>query len=168
MRLIRCIATVAAVLAAGPSALAAPPGRTLTKDGKLAQKLVVRDVRGGFAGFTGAEWSVDPSGAFVVSGVQRGKAEPRKKGDLRPEALQALVKALARCDGAKELTPAKKFTGANPRVVTVTLGGRTLTLTLPRGQELPKVDPNKVPATEEEWFAAVLQAVQQVAGKLPR
>ena len=79
---------------------AAPPDRALTKDGKLAGPLMVRDVQGGFAGFTGREWSVDPSGAFTVAMVRNRKADVVKKGDLPPERLAALVKELARCDAA--------------------------------------------------------------------
>ena len=143
------------------SAPAAPPDRTLTRDGKLAQPLVVRDVQGGFAGFTGREWSVDPSGAFTVAMVRNRKADVVKKGDLPPERLAALAKELSRCDAAKELAPARPFQGANPRVVSVKVGGKEFTLRLRGGQELPEPGPGKLPASEAEWFGVVVRAVQK-------
>jgi hypothetical protein len=166
MRSLLCCTIVAATLAATSPTLAAPPV-VLTKDGKLVQPLVVRDVQGGFAGFTGTEWSVNPSGDYVVSSVRRGKAEAQKKGRLRPQQLAALVKALARCDAAKELTPAKAFDGANPHVISVKVGERQFSLRLPPGAKPPKADPDKPPTSETEWFAAVLQTVEQAAGRKP-
>ena len=168
MRSLFCCTIAAAILAATSPALAAPPPVVLTKDGKLAQPLVVRDVQGGFAGFNGTEWSVNPSGDYAVSSVRRGKAEAQKKGSLRPRQLTTLVKALARCDAAKELTPAKAFDGANPHVISVKVGERQFSLRLPPGAKLPKADPNKPPTSETEWFAAVLQTVEQAAGRLPK
>ena len=143
------------------SAPAAPPDRALTKDGKLAGPLVVRDVQGGVAGFTGREWSVDPSGTFTVTTILNGKPKAQAKGSLAQAELAALVKELARCDAAKELAPARPFQGANPRVVSVKVGGKQFTLRLPGGQELPVPGPGKPPATEAEWFGLLLRAVQK-------
>src|SRR5262249_11771952 len=143
------------------SAPAAPPDRALTRDGKLAGPLVVRDAQGGVAGFTGREWSLDASGTFTVATVRNGKARVEAKGSLAHAELAALAKELARCDAAKELAPAKAFQGANPRVVSVKVGGKEFTLRLPGGRELPVPGPGKPPATEAEWFGLLLRAVQK-------
>ena len=165
MRSLLCCTIVAAALAGSPAGAAPVP---LTKDGKLAQPLVVRDVQGGVAGFNGTEWSVDPSGSFVVSRVRMGKPEAQKKGDLKPEQLAALVKALARCDAAKELTEAKPFDGANPHLISVKVGDKKLNLWMRPGAALPKADPNKTPASESEWFVLVRESVAKAAGGLPK
>src|SRR5436190_18149118 len=70
----------------------------LTKDGKLAHALVVRDLQSGFAGVTGRQWVVEPSGAWDLGSVLKGKVKEENTGKLRAEAVKALAAALAKYD----------------------------------------------------------------------
>jgi hypothetical protein len=134
----------------------------LTKDGKLRQKLEVRDVQGGFAGFTGKQWTVEPDGKWTVHRVLNKPVELEGKGELTKEQLAALTAELARY-GLKGL-PGKKVGRpmANPHVVTITYGKQASTLTLGAGQMLPKVDPDKPRATVEGRYAGIVRAVSKL------
>src|SRR5262245_29583169 len=86
------------VLLAGPAAdgraLVARLGLYMTRDGKLARPLEVRDVQGGAAGFTGKQWTVEPSGEWALARVWNGKREVERRGHLTKEQLTALAGAL--------------------------------------------------------------------------
>src|SRR5262245_29630940 len=84
--------------------LAAPargdePGAYL-KDGQLAQTLEIIDVQGGFAGFTGTAWVVEPSGKYTVYKVFNQKRDEIGKGELTKEQIAALAKELGRYGAA--------------------------------------------------------------------
>src|SRR3954465_6049372 len=68
----------------------------LTKDGKLKQALVVRNLQSGFAGVTGREWTVEPSGEWKSGTVFKGKTKEDRGGKLSPEELKALAGELAK------------------------------------------------------------------------
>ncbi|MCI0460043.1 MAG: hypothetical protein L0Z62_24085 [Gemmataceae bacterium] len=134
----------------------------LTKDGQLRQALEVRDVQGGFAGFTGRQWTIEPSGKWTVHRVLNKPVEEEGKGELSKEQLAALAAELARY-GLKDL-PTKKLGRpmANPHEVTIKFGKQTARLTLGAGQPLPKIDPNKPRATVEGRYSGIVQAVQKL------
>ena len=111
---------------------------------KLAETLTVKDVQGGFAGFTGKQ-----SSRQAGRHVRRRRTcdnETMKaylKGDLRTGRLADLVKELEALDGLDDL-PAKKpaRSMANPHLVTIKLGKREVTLELnARARSTPKPRP---------------------------
>jgi hypothetical protein len=111
----------------------------LTADGKLTQALEIRDVQGGFAGFTGTHLKVEPDGKWVVSRVFREKLEKQREGQLSGDNLRKLAGALAKYD----LLGLKSAGGrpmANPHLVTVEYGKVKATLTLGAGKPLPPPD----------------------------
>jgi len=136
------------------------------KDGKLAHTLEVRDVQGGFAGFTGRLWTVEPSGRWTLARVMNRKTEVEKKGELTKEELALLAKELARYDLAQLTSKAPGRPMANPHVVSIKFGKLDVSLTLGAGQPLPKPDPDNPKATIEGRFAGIANAVQQaIKGK---
>ncbi len=154
-----CLLLAAAALSAGAGEQASD---YLTKDGQLLQSLEVRDVQGGFAGFTGKQWTVEPSGKWTVQRVRNKPIEVEGKGELTKEQLAALAAELARygLKGLPDSKPARPM--ANPHVVTITFGKQKATLTLGAGQALPKADPTKPRATTEGRYAGLVEAVQKL------
>jgi hypothetical protein len=129
----------------------------LAKDGKLTGTLEVRDVQGGFAGFTGRAWRIEPSGKWTISGVMNETLEAQAKGNLSKEQLAALARDLARYDLKALPSKGPKRPMANPHVVTVKFGGKERTLTLNAGEELP--GPGR---GVEGRYAGIVRAVQGV------
>jgi hypothetical protein len=144
--------------------LAAParadePASYLTKDGQLAQTLEIIDVQGGFAGFTGTAWVVEPSGKYAVYRVFNQKRDELGKGELSKEQLAALAKELDRYGAADLKGLGKPMT--NPHVVTVKWGKSSAELNLGAGEPLPKASDRKEDVGGR--FAGVVAAVQAVA-----
>src|SRR5438105_3868867 len=54
----------------------------LTDEGKLKETLEIRDVQGGFAGFTGTAWKVEPDGQWGQYAVFQQKLTLKDKGQL--------------------------------------------------------------------------------------
>src|SRR5262249_29581851 len=138
------------------------PGDSLTEDGRLAQRLEVRDVQGGFAGFTGRQWTVEPSGKWAVHRVRNQPTELVASGELSKEQLAALAKELARYRLKDPAGSKPEGPGANPHRVTVTFGKRTATLELTAGEPLPAVDPAKPRATVGGRYAGLVNAVTRL------
>src|SRR5688500_5319277 len=61
--------------AGGPAAGQDKLDKYLTKDGKLTRTLVVQDLQSGFAGVTGREYRVEPSGEWTVGQVFQSKVK---------------------------------------------------------------------------------------------
>ena len=135
----------------------------LTKDGKLTRALEVRDVQGGFAGFTGRVWTVDPAGRWTTGRVFNQKIDVEKKGELTKEQLAALAKELARHDLANLKSEGKPTT--NPHVVTIKFGDREATLNLGAGQPLPKPDPKGGAAGRYAGIVKAVEALLKDGGK---
>ena len=92
------IAAAAVVLAfAGPAAAESKPEDYLTKDGKLKETLEIRDLQGGFAGFTGHAWIVEKDGSWKSARVgPNDKLDVEAKGTLSKEQLADLAKMPSR------------------------------------------------------------------------
>jgi hypothetical protein len=129
----------------------------LTPDGKLAEALEVKDLQGGFAGFVGPRWVVEPSGKWMRAKLVAGKATAEQGGELSKEQLAALAKALARYE-LRDL-PDEGKPGVNPHVVTVRFGKKEVSLALKAGEALPKVDPDKPLASVAARYAGIVAAV---------
>jgi hypothetical protein len=135
---------IAAVLTASLAAGAGRGADEYLKDGKLTAALEVRDVQGGFAGFTGQAFVIEPSGEFrVVRVFNEETKEVLRKGKLSEGQLAALAYHL----GGQELAKLPKelggFRGANPHVVSIRFGDKLSTLTATPGQDLREVTPGK-------------------------
>ncbi len=130
----------------------------LTPDGKLRQVLEIRDVQGGFAGFTGKNWRITPDGEWTRARVFNQKLDIEAKGKLPRDKLAALAKDLAQYD----LDGLKNFgkVGVNPHVVTIKWGNHQPALTLGAGQPLPKPALDSVPGRFSGIVAAVLGLVE--------
>lgn len=125
-----------------------------TADDKLAGKLVVQELQGGFAGFTGKQWSVDADGKWEEADVFNQRVTVKRSGTLEKKELEALAEALKKyeADGLK----AEGKEGTNPKKVIVTYGKKTAELTLAADGEVGKPDAK----TNQGRFAGVLAALK--------
>jgi hypothetical protein len=109
---------------------ASTPGDYLTADGRLKERLEVRLAHGGFAGFSGGYWVIEPDGSWsagpIVPLVKGGKGAPTAKGKLTPAQLAGLAKVLARHDLAGLSTHGKPV--VNSQVLTIQFGKRSVHL----------------------------------------
>lgn len=127
--------------------------------GKLDGKLTVKDLQGGFAGFNGPVYTIEPNGSYTVGNEGLGKVTVTSKGKLDGKALAKLAAALKKY-GAGSL----KNTGrpmANPRQITVTYGRNEAVLSLPTTADLPKADEKDAAGR----FAGVVNAVTEALPK---
>jgi hypothetical protein len=148
-------AALVVALAAGSQAQEKAP---LVKDGKLTRKVVLTDLQGGFAGFTGHRWTIEPSGKYIVASVRNERDTVLKKGELSDKQYATLAKELARYK--LEALPAKAGGRpmANPHRVLIEVGKRKCELTLRAGAPLPKPDPKTV----DGRFGGAVSAVSKV------
>ena len=58
------------------------------KDGKLTHTLKITQLQGGFAGFTGFEYTIEPNGAWTSASVFRMKTTPKNNGKLSAKELE--------------------------------------------------------------------------------
>jgi hypothetical protein len=126
----------------------------LTKEGKLTEKLVVKDVQGGFVGFTGKQYTIDPDGSWDESTVKGIRLRTIRSGTLTKTQLAKLAEALKKYDVSTLKNEGKPM--ANPRVIGVTYGKTTAELNLPGGAKPPKPDTREVAGR----FAGILTAVR--------
>jgi hypothetical protein len=150
----------AALLAFSFLAQPAPAGKDtmdyLTGNGQLKAVLVLKELQGGFAGFTGWQWQVEPDGQWKKFQVFNEKLTEKEKGQLSKEQLASLAKELAKYDLLHLQKKGK--VSVNPKTVTVKFGKQEAELVLMGGATLPKADP----ATVEGRFSGISQAVQSM------
>src|SRR5947207_1255979 len=70
----------------------------LTKDGKLTQALKIVQLQGGFAGFTGTQFTIAPDGSWSSDRVFREKLTPKNKGRLSVQDLAKVAAILQKYD----------------------------------------------------------------------
>src|SRR4051812_43543871 len=92
-----------------------------TRNDRLSDTLEIVDVQGGFAGFTGTFWKVEPSGKRRSGRVCGEKQEVNQWGQLNKEQVSDLAKQLAKYD-LKTRKTMKGSPMANPHVVTIKFG----------------------------------------------
>lgn len=125
------------------------------QDAKLPEKVVVKDLQGGFAGLTGKQWTIETDGKWEEATVgPRDKVTVVRSGTLKKEQIEALAKELKTYDAGKLKDEGK--VGTNPKVFSVSYGKSEAKLTLKTGAELPKVDAK----TNEGRIAGVVAAVK--------
>jgi hypothetical protein len=135
--------------------LGVPAGADDTK-AALKETLTVKDVQGGFAGFTGKQWTVEPSGKWKVYEVFNERLTEKAGGELKKEQLTELARELEKYRLADLSSKGKETT--NPHVITISQGKKSVRLTLPPGDSLPKPDAGSV----EGRFSGVASAVQKL------
>jgi hypothetical protein len=142
-----------------PLRAADKPEDYLTKDGELKEKIEVVDVQGGFAGFTGTAWTIEPSGKWTTARVFNQKRDMEKTGALTKDQLAKLAKELA----AYDLSSLKGFGKpvTNPHQVTVRWGKQEATLIVAPGGALPKPGTDSLDAR----YAGIASAVKDVIGE---
>jgi hypothetical protein len=153
-------------LAAGPAGAGKAAGDYLTEDGKLKYELEIRDVQGGFAGFTGTAVKIEPGGGWTRYQVFKGRLTPKGKGKLSAAQLKSLAEDLARYD-ALHLKDKADVPMANPRVVTVQFGNHKAEMHLQAGAPLPK-PPANPPGSVAERYGGVVAAVQALTNKVEK
>lgn len=125
------------------------------KDGKLTQTLKITQLQGGFAGFTGFEYKIEPDGTWTSSSLFNQKQTPKNNGKLSAKELETLASILAKNELDKLPAKSGKAPGANPHTINIEFGKTKASLV---GQMPPKVDANN-PTGAESRIAAIYQGV---------
>lgn len=148
---------IAAIAACAATADAAKRKNAyLTPEGQLAHALVLKDAQGGFAGFSGHIWTIEPDGSWRREPfLNRNAREADRKGTLTKQQLVALGKHLTTQDLMGLPGQIGKNIGANPHVFTITFGEKQSSLTVNPGAPLPKGDPNGAEPNPQARFAAI-------------
>jgi hypothetical protein len=128
----------------------------LTKDGKLTEKLKIVQLQGGFAGFTGMEYIIEPDGTWTAASVFQKKTTPKSNGKLTAKELEKLAAILKKYDLAKLPEKSGKAAGANPKKLNIEYGKQTANWI---GQEAPKLDADNPAGSAESRFAGISQDV---------
>lgn len=136
-------------------ALFAPLAADETKP-TFDKPLVIKDVQGGFAGFTGKQWRIEPSGEWAEYEVFNEKLTEKKKGKVTKEQLAALARTLDKF-GLADL-PNEGKEGTNPKVLTITYGKREAILVLDAGAELPKPNQDKPKDSVANRYSGIVDA----------
>ena len=135
----------------------------LASDGQLQQTLVLEDVQGGVAGFTGTAWLIEPSGQWrVVPFHNIPLTSPRRQGKLAEAQLAALANQLATQDF---LTLPRQLGGTppvNPRQLTIRFGDKATTLVLSPLADLSEAAPPPKDPQAAEWarFVALVLVIE--------
>lgn len=160
----------AAILLAFWSATAAAMGTTTSKDrflgpdGQLRARIELRDAQGGFAGFSGSLWTIEPDGTFRVARFLNEKVdEPHRTGQLTRDGLASLAEVLAVQDffGLPVELGHEVKVKVNPHRVSLSFGQKTVTLWLPPGLSIAEAaaahrDDQKSPQAR---FLTIVQTV---------
>jgi hypothetical protein len=141
--------------------LAVTPAAAGGSDGPMLEHpLRLQDAQEGIVGETGRFWIIEPSGAWRVAGyVNDDVQEPKRTGQLNPQALEVLADCLAREDLSALPATAGAGPPVNARRISLSYGDKVVTLTLapdPMGNEsIPEPDPGAGPA---ELFVLTMAA----------
>lgn len=141
----------------GPAPAGKDASDYLTADGQFKETLQLKDVQGGFAGFTGWLWQIEKDGKWRKNQVFNQKLTLKEEGNLSKEQMMTLAKELAKYD-LLNLKGNNKNVGANPHVVTIEFGKHKAEFTLGAGDPLPKADP----ASVDGRAGGIAQAVQSM------
>jgi uncharacterized protein (TIGR03067 family) len=128
----------------------------ISKDGKLTQQLKVVQLQGGFAGYTGVQFTIAPDGSWNSESLFNEKKTPKNKGKLSEKDLAKLGTLLEKYDLAKLPAKSGKQPGANPHTITFEFGDKKARLV---GQVPPKLDSKNPADTVESRFAGIWEGV---------
>ena len=128
---------------------------------------MLKDAQGGFAGFSGHIWTIEPNGSWRREPfLNRNVRAADRKGQLTRDQVVALSRQLAAHDLLGLPKQIGKNIGANPHVFTITFGEKQASLTVPPGAPLPKIDPKDTERDPQGRFATIALRLLQ-ATKLP-
>lgn len=133
----------------------------LTKDGKLTARLKVVQLQGGFAGFTGMQFTIAVDGTWTSENVFNKKTTPVKKGKLTEKELAKLEGILKKYDLAGLPEKSGKAPGANPYLLTFEFGKRQARWV---GQVPPRLDRTDPTGTVASRFAGLRQGIVELLG----
>src|SRR5688572_12629292 len=105
---------------------------------QLTHPLKVVQLQGGFAGFTGVQFTIARDGSWTSENVFNQKITPKSKGKLTEKDLAKLGEILEKYNLAKLPAKSGKQPGANPHTITFEYGKVKVSLV---GQTPPKLDP---------------------------
>jgi len=126
------------------------------KDGEMTQPLKIVQLQGGFAGFTGMQYTVARDGAWTLESVFREKRTPKNKGKLSRKDLAKLARILETHGFSKLPEKSGVQPGANPHTILFEYGTRKVAWI---GQMRPRVDRDNPDATTESRIASILEGV---------
>src|SRR5262249_32306642 len=124
------------------------------KETKLPEKLVVKELQGGFAGLTGKQWTIDVNGKWEEANVFKQKATATRSGTLGKKELETLAAELKKYDAGTLKDEGK--VGTNPKVFSVSYGKNTAELKLKTGADVPAADAKTI----EGRFGGIVAAVK--------
>lgn len=136
----------------------------LTKEGRLADQLKVVQLQGGFAGFTGMQYTIGPDGSWTSESVFNEKKTPRGKGKLSAKDVAKLAATLEKYDLAGLPEKSGKEPGANPHILTLEFGKQKAALV---GQLPPKLDAKNPAGTVDSRFAGIWGGVVGLLNPVP-
>lgn len=124
------------------------------KETKLSDKLVVKELQGGFAGLTGKQWTIGVTGKWEEADVFRQKATVVRTGTLGKKELAALAAEVKKYDAGTLKDEGKAAT--NPKVISVGYGKNSAELKLKTGADVPAANAKTI----EGRFGGVVAAVK--------
>jgi hypothetical protein len=148
-----------------PTAQAEPAAEEyLTKDGKLKERLEIKELQGGFAGYSGTYWTIEPDGSWsrgsMHSLLEEKKGAPTSTGKLTAAQLYALAEVLACHDLATLANHGEAH--VNPHILVIHFGKKSAELLPAPGKATPEQDK----AIRARYWA-ITEAVQSVCTKAP-
>jgi len=139
MRKLRRLSSLVFLAFVSASIQAGEPAESYLVNGKLKARIMVQVVHGGFAGFTGAYYAIEPDGSWTTGRAGPGKpGAPQAKGKLSETQLAELAKCLAQHDLDNLPTYGKPT--VNPMVTKIVYGNKVLQLNPRPGEATAEAD----------------------------
>lgn len=153
------------MIAIAAPAVAGDSKTIATRDGRLAHPLVLKDVQGGFAGFTGQSYRIAPDGTWSLTRVfNERKFKPTKTGKLTPDQMKSLIATLA----SNKLLQLPKTSGGrpqvNPHVMTITFGKKVVKIQLTAGLDKARDLPRGAAFDAARRVFAIRKAIRELTG----
>lgn len=140
----------------------------LTAEGKLKHALTLKDAQGGFAGFSGHIWTIEPDGAWRRQPfLNQTVRDADQTGKFEPAVIKYLAEHLAEQNLLGLPKQIGKNIGANPHNFTLTFGDHESTMILPPGAEPPAKDPRNADSAEQRFAALVRLLKRGMKGEAP-
>jgi hypothetical protein len=161
------IASICACLLVAATAVAAEkPSPYLDDQGQLKAAISLRNAQGGFVGFTGQLYTIEPNGEWTVQRFVNQKVdEPSRKGKLPKGQLAELAQSLAKEDFAGLPQQIGKRQGANPHLYTVTFGKQSVVLILGAGAPLPTPEADRGKPDATARMVGVVRTIEKLLGE---
>ncbi len=132
----------------------------LAQDGRLQQKLELRDSQSGFVGLSGQVWTVEPSGRWNVARfINEQVQEPHFSGQLTYGQLNGLAGVLAAQDFIKLPNRFGRELNVNPRTLTIRFGTTEKLLILNAGENLETTSPELSQSPDFRRFRAIFESI---------